>query len=126
MNTRNRNFGFLISTLLILFLLYNFSSLESNMRLAMIFASLTFFAISLFLPRVLGPIYNFWIKFGNLLGHIIQPFILTIMFVVIFVPIGGFLRLLKKDILDTKTDPLLMSYWTKKEKFNIINMKYQF
>lgn len=123
---RNRNFGFLISTLLILFLLYNFSALTSNIRLAMFFASLTFLIISLLSPRALEPICNFWIKFGSLLGHIIQPFVLAIMFGVIFVPIGIFLRLLKKDILDTKIDPLLTSYWIKKEKFNVTDMKYQF
>ena len=63
-------------------------------------------------------------KIGNILGNIISPVVMGIIFFFIVTPTGLILRLFKKDVLNLKKNNS-NTYWIKKDnKFN--NMKNQF
>ena len=50
-------------------------------------------------------------KLGFMLGLIVRPLVLLVLFVVIFVPIGLFFRLVSRDELAIRGE-LKSSYWT--------------
>jgi len=59
----------------------------------------------------LKPLFRIWMAFARLLGTINTYLLLTLTFVLVFVPIGLFLRLIRKDFLDRKIEPNRSSYW---------------
>ena len=63
-------------------------------------------------------------KFGELLGRIVAPLVIAIVYFVIVTPTGLFMRLIGKDLLNTKFSKD-NSYWIKRQK-NIGPMKRQF
>ena len=79
----------------------------------------------IFNSKILTPLNNLWIKFGELLGKIISPIIMSLLYFFVVTPIGFIMTiLLKKDLLSTKFNKE-SSYWIKRAK-NIGSMKKQF
>lgn len=82
-----------------------------DIRLLFMVAALAMFIMAFFFPRVLTRPNVLWFKFGMLLGAIVAPIVMGLVFFTTFVPMGGLLRLLGKDLLDTKLEPETSSYW---------------
>ena len=55
-------------------------------------------------------------KFGILLGKIISPLIMGLIFFLVVTPIGILLKLTGKDVLNLKKNENKKSYWIKKDK----------
>ena len=64
-----------------------------------------------------------WIKFGILLGKIISPIVMGLVFFFVVTPIGILVRVLKKDVMGLKREA--SSYWINRED-KIQTMKKQF
>ncbi len=62
-------------------------------------------------PAVLATPNRLWLKFGLLLGKIVSPIALGILFYLILAPVGFLVRLSGKDPLRLKLDPKAGSYW---------------
>jgi hypothetical protein len=75
-------------------------------------------------PRILRYPYIIWMTFSLILNWIISRIILILFFYLIFTPIGLFLRLFKKDILDKNLQKSKTSYWEKKI-YNTDNNRYK-
>lgn len=56
-----------------------------------------FVAWALVAPATLDKFYVFWMKLGLVLGRIVNPLVLGIVFLLTFVPMGLIMRLLGKD-----------------------------
>jgi hypothetical protein len=69
-----------------------------------------FAGLGLVLPRVLKPLYLVWMSLAAILGYFVSRIILTVLYFFVITPIGLFMRLLGKDILDKKMDSR-QSYW---------------
>ena len=67
-------------------------------------------------PVSLKPVYIFWMRLAFILAWINTRLILSILFYLIFTPIGIGMRLFGGDLLDKKIDKNKESYWIKKEK----------
>ena len=67
---------------------------------------------------------NLSVKFGEILGRVIAPIVMAFVYFVIVTPIGLLMRMIGKDLLNTKFSKE-KSYWIKREK-NIGPMKRQF
>jgi hypothetical protein len=67
--------------------------------------------LGLIAPRVLGPVNRGWMALGMLLAAIVNPIIMLLMFVVLFVPIGLAMRATKRDTLQLRRRPAGQSYW---------------
>ena len=65
----------------------------------------------LVVPRVLKPVYIPWMALAVLLGFVMTRVILTVVFVVLFVPIGLIMRLVGRDPLSRKIDREADTYW---------------
>tara|TARA_Y100000590_G_scaffold385258_1_gene457237 strand:- start:313 stop:717 length:405 start_codon:yes stop_codon:yes gene_type:complete len=120
----DRNFGFVFS---IFFLVIGlFPLLKGNdIYLWSLIISILFFSISLFRPQILKIPNKLWFKLGLMLGKIISPIVMGIIFFSTVTPIGLIMRLLKKDILNLKMNKKTKSYWTKRINSND-SMKNQF
>ena len=98
----NRNFGFLFTFITgifsayfyfvdLLFLIYFFAPL-----------SVILFSITLINADILLPLNKIWMRFGILLGLIISPIILGIIFFGLITPFGFFTRIFGRDELRIK------------------------
>ena len=76
------------------------------------------------LHKILTPLKHGWIKLGEILGKVIAPIVMGFIYFIIITPIGIFMRLLGKDLLNIKYNKN-KSYWLKRTK-NVDTMKRQF
>ena len=119
----NRSFGILFS---IVFAIIAFwPTINGNpLRLWSIPISVIFLVLGLLNSKLLNPLNIVWLKFGELLGRIIAPIVMAIIYFIIVTPIGLFMRLIGKDLLNIKFSKS-NTYWIKREK-KISSMKKQF
>ena len=90
------------------------------LALAVIFGLLAFFV-----PRALELPNRLWFKLGMLLGSIIAPIVMVLVYLLTVLPVGLCFRVLGKDPLGRKLDPQATSYWIKREQ-PVGSMKDQF
>ena len=74
------------------------------------YLSVLFLSITLINDNLLLPLNKLWMSFGLLLGKIISPIILGIIFFGLFTPYGIILRLIGRDELNLKLKKT-NSYW---------------
>jgi len=67
--------------------------------------------VALLRPSLLAVPNRFWIKLGVILGKVISPIALGIVFYAVLMPIGAMLRITGKDPLRLKLDRNAGSYW---------------
>ena len=109
----NRSFGIVFFFVFLIIALYPIIN-SGELRLWSLLISIVFLILGLINSKILTPLNKIWFKFGLLLGKIISPIIMGIIFFCVVTPIGLFMRLLKKDILNLKFSNL-DTYWIKKE-----------
>ena len=77
----------------------------------------TFFLIfGLINSKILSPFNKAWIKFGEILGSIIAPIIMALVFFVFLTPISFLVRVFGKDLLGIKFNKKKTSYWINRNK----------
>ena len=92
-------------------------------RIWSIVLSLIFSIITIIKPNLFTFLNKSWIQFGILLGRIISPIVMGLVFFIVVTPIGILVRILKKDVMGLKRGK--SSYWINREnKFQ--TMKKQF
>ncbi len=62
-------------------------------------------------PKVLHPLNRVWTSLGLLLGKVVNPIVMGVVFLLAVTPIAVILRLLGKDLLRLRRDPAADSYW---------------
>ena len=97
---------------------------NQNLNFWLIGTSLVFLVLTLIKSKLLDVLNDLWIKFGELLGKIIAPIVMSIVFFLIVTPIGLVLKIVKKDLLKLKFNND-KSYWVEKDK-TIESMDKQF
>ena len=80
----------------------------------LLLCAVTFVLVTVLKWEALRPGYKGWMKVAHIIGGVVATGILGIVFFVLFAPVGLFLRLIGKDHLDMKTDPLKQTYWQKR------------
>ena len=90
--------------------------------------SAMFFISAFTIPTLLRPIHVIWMRLAFILGWINTRLILSILFYLVFTPIGLVMRLFRVDLLDRKIDKNKNSYWHKmpKRTFNQLSYEKQF
>ena len=121
----NRSFGIVFSIVFIIIAFWSFRGDFSQIKILPLLISLIFLILGLINSKLLTPLNKLWIKFGNLLGSIISPIIMAIIFFLVVTPTCILLRIFGKDLLNIKQKSNKNSYWIKKDK-RISKMKQQF
>ena len=119
----NRSFGLLFFVVFFLIGIWPLFK-ENDYRLWSLIISIIFLILGLLNSKLLKPLNNLWIKFGEILGKIIAPIIMMIVFFIVLTPLSFIVKLFIKDLLKIKFIKN-NSYWIIRKK-NIGSMKKQF
>ena len=108
----NKSFGIVF---FVVFLIIAFYPLlvDGSVRVWSLIISIIFLVLGLLNSRLLTPLNKIWIRFGLLLGRIVSPLVMSIIFFVVVTPIGLIMRIFNKDLLNLKFNND-KSYWIKK------------
>ena len=110
----NRSFG--IVFFIVFFLIGTYPLLNNDdIRIWSLIISIVFLILGLLNSKILLPLNKIWFKFGILLGKIISPLIMGLIFFVIVTPIALLMRLFDKDLLNLKFNKS-KSYWIEKNE----------
>ena len=118
----NITFGILFFILFLIIGLYPLKS-EGLIRIWSVVLSLVFLTITIIRPNLFTFINKLWIQFGILLGKIISPVVMGLVFFFVVTPIGILVRIFKKDVMGLKRDA--NTYWINRED-KVQSMKKQF
>ena len=96
-NTKNRSFGLLFFIVFLALALWPLTkSAELNIYLLSI--SFIFLVLGLLNSKILSPLNKIWIKFGEILGKIIAPIVMAVVYFIILTPISLIVRIFGKDL----------------------------
>tara|TARA_B100000579_G_C22696782_1_gene787783 strand:- start:55 stop:441 length:387 start_codon:yes stop_codon:yes gene_type:complete len=119
----NRNFGIIFSIVFLIIALWPLLK-QNDLRLWSLYISGIFFILGLLNSKLLLPLNKIWFKFGILLGSIIAPIIMGIVFFLVVTPTGLIMKLFRKDLLNLKKNKK-ETYWLDKDNSNS-SLKNQF
>src|SRR2546422_9623555 len=63
----------------------------------------------------LTPLNRAWMKLGELLGRVVSPVVLGVIFFGIFTPVGAAMRWFGRDAMCRRFDAAARSYWVKRD-----------
>ena len=119
-----RSFGIVFATFFVIISFYPILQ-EENIKLWALLISIILFILSFVFPKIFIIPNKLWFKLGMLLGAIIAPIIMALLYFFIATPTGIIMRLLNKDLLNQKINKSKKSYWIKrKEPINSMKNQY--
>ena len=120
----NRSFGLLFFVIFLILGLWPLkNSLDPNLYLISI--SAVFFVLGLTNSKILSPLNKLWIKFGEILGIVIAPLVMALVYFIVLTPVSLTVRIFGKDLLGLKFLKKKDSYWINRKKKRL-SMKKQF
>ena len=121
----NRSFGLLFFVVFLVLALWPLTK-KSEINLYLISIALIFLILGLLNSKILSPLNKAWIKLGEILGRIVAPVVMAIVYFLILTPISLLVRLFGKDLIGMKfSNDIKKSYWIKRKK-NLGSMDKQF
>jgi hypothetical protein len=122
----NKKFGFFFTIVFVIATGYFYTN--GSFSLASVFASVaaTFFGISVVKADALLYLNQLWMRFGLLLGMIISPIVLGIIFFGLFTPLALLMRLSGRDELRLKFKNKTSHWISRSEPIQADSFKNQF
>ena len=109
----NKSFGIVFFVFFLAVALYPLINNE-ELRVWSLILSLIFLVLGLVNSSILTPLNLIWFKFGMLLGRIISPIIMAMVFFCVVTPTGLIMKLFRKDLLNLKKKNK-KSYWIERK-----------
>ena len=122
----NRKFGFFFTFAFAAAAAYFFHAESITWAYVFVTAALIFLLITLIKSDVLLPLNKLWMRFGLLLGMIVSPIVLGIIFFGLFTPIAILMRLSGRDELRLKFSHKVSHWITRSEPIKSESFKNQF
>ena len=97
----NRSFGIVFFIIFFLISLYPTLNNE-NINLYFLSISIVFLILGLLNSKLLNPLNKLWFKFGILLGNLISPIIMGLVYFFVITPIAMLLKIFNKDFKSNK------------------------
>jgi hypothetical protein len=119
-----KSFGVVFSIVFLIVALYPLINSE-GLRIWALSISAIFLLLAYVAPKILNLPNKLWFKFGILLGSIIAPIVMALVYFITVLPTGIIMRLLGKDLLKQKLDKNTKSYWIERKE-PMGSMKNQF
>ena len=114
----NKKFGLTFSFIFFIIFLYFFLTSDFYLSYLFLFFSIIFLFFGIIFPNYLSKLNKAWMMLGLLLGKIVNPIVLGIIYFGLFTPIGLFRKIIGKDELKLKPKNI-NSYWQQREKASI-------
>ena len=108
----NKSFGVVFFIVFLLIAIYPLIN-NGELRIWSSIIAIIFLILGLINSKVLTPLNKLWFKFGLLLGKIVSPLIMGIIFFLVVTPTALIMRIIGKDLLDLKFNKK-KSYWIEK------------
>lgn len=121
---KNRSFGILFFIVFFIIGLYPVY-VGNSVNIYLILLSILFLVLGILNSKILTPLNIAWLKLGELLGVLISPIIMALIYFLILTPISLIVRIFGKDLLNIKFNSSSKTYWIKRKK-NVTTMKKQF
>ena len=112
---QNRSFGLLFFIVFLALALWPLTK-KGEINLYLISFAFIFLVLGLLNSKILSPLNKGWIKLGEILGRIIAPIVMAIVYFLILTPISLLVRLFGKDLIGMKFSNDVKSYWIKRKK----------
>jgi len=110
-----KSFGIVFSVVFLIVSLYPLINSE-GIRTWALAISAVFLLLAFVAPNVLSLPNKLWFKFGILLGSIIAPIVMALVYFLTVLPTGLIMRLLGKDLLKLKLDKGAETYWIERKE----------
>ena len=108
----NKSFGIVFFIVFLLIAIYPLIN-NGELRIWSLVVAIIFLILGLINSKVLTPLNKIWFKFGILLGRVISPLIMSIIFFLVVTPTALIMRIIGKDLLSLKFNNK-KSYWIEK------------
>ena len=122
----NRKFGFFFTFVFALAAAYFYYSANVSLVCVFIGVALIFMLVTLIKSDALLPLNKLWMRFGLLLGMIVSPIVLGIIFFGLFTPIAMLMRLSGRDELRLKFSQQASHWLSRGEPIKSESFKRQF
>ena len=121
-------FIFGLNLILLLFSWKAYRSNNAKISLSLIGIGIMLLLVYFINKKLLVKFYMAWMKCVSIIGLIITSIIMFFIFYFIFTPMGLFLKLIRKDVLNLNKQPKLKTYWINKphSEFDKSNYEKQF
>ncbi len=119
----NKSFGIVFFTVFLIIAIWPLLN-GYGIRYWSLIISIVFLILGILNSKILTPLNKIWFKIGILLGNVISPIIMSIIFFLVVTPTSFIMKILGKDLLNLKKNTK-NSYWIKKQNQNS-RMKNQF
>ena len=97
----NKSFGLIFFIILLSIGLWPLTN-DGNINIFLISVSFIFLTLGLLNSKLLTPLNKYWIKLGEILGSIISPIVMAIVYFFVLTPISLLVRTFGKDLLGLK------------------------
>jgi predicted membrane metal-binding protein len=87
----------------------------ASLRLWALAIAGAFLGLAFAAPALLGPLNRLWFAFGLLLGKVMTPVVMGLLYALTIVPTGLIMRLRGRDLLHLEIDRARKSYWIVRE-----------
>ena len=108
----NKSFGIVFFVVFLLIAIYPLIN-NGELRIWSLVVAIIFFILGLINSKVLTPLNKLWFKFGLLLGKVVSPLIMGIIFFLVVTPTAFIMRIIGKDLLNLRFNNK-KSYWIEK------------
>ena len=119
----NKSFGIVFFVVFLIISIWPLLN-AGEIRYWLLAISLVFLVLGIINSKILTPLNRVWFKFGILLGNIISPIVMGIIFFLVVTPTSIIMKMLRKDLLNLKKNNE-NSYWIERKNQNS-RMKNQF
>ena len=119
----NKSFGIVFFVFFLIISLFPLLK-YGNIRIWAIIPAIIFLILGLLNSPILSPLNKIWFKFGILLGNVISPIVMGIVFFAVATPTSLIMRMFGKNLLGLKKDNK-KSYWIERSPIKS-KMKNQF
>ena len=108
----NKSLGIVFFIVFLLIALYPLIT-NGDLRIWSLIIAMIFLVLGLINSKFLTPLNKLWFKFGLLLGKVVSPLIMGIIFFFVVTPTAFIMRIIGKDLLNLKFNNI-KTYWIEK------------
>ena len=122
----NRKFGVFFTIVFAVAAAYSYYSADVTLAYVFITAASIFLLVTLIKSDALIPLNKLWMRFGLLLGMIVSPIVLGVIFFGLFTPYALVMRLTGRDELRLKLDEKTSHWIIRYDPITSESFKHQF
>ena len=114
MKSKENNKGFGLQFFIVFLLIGLWPIIKGDSPRILFFPiALVFLILGLMNAKILTPLNRSWIKLGEILGKVIAPIVMAIVYFVVLTPLSFLIRISGKDLLKVKFSNKINTYWIK-------------